>query len=63
MDRPDEPALRPGVRVRHVTTGRRGVIVEPPRGQTVQLGYEWADFGDGPEEAPVRLLEILPAAV
>lgn len=48
MNRVSFTELRPGVRVRQISTGRTGKIVPVPEGAWVELGGNWVDFGQGP---------------
>jgi hypothetical protein len=50
--------LRPGVCIRQISTRRTGVIVAPPRGESVELGRSWVDLGTGPEQIKDEDIDI-----
>jgi hypothetical protein len=58
MNRTEVSALRAGVRVKRTGTNQKGLIVPPPRGESVELGRVWVDLGGGPEQVEENDLQL-----
>jgi hypothetical protein len=50
VDRVEIIQMRPGVRIIQKSTRKKGVIVAPPKDESVQLFYTWIDLGNGFEQ-------------
>ena len=59
MHRVDITEIRPGVRIRQISTGRESEVVAPLQGESVELGRTWVNVGAGPEQINDNDLDVI----